>query len=36
MFSPFQVSPLETPYPTAPPPASVRVLTHPLTPVFPP
>jgi hypothetical protein len=39
MFSPFQVSPLETPYPTLPPPASMRVLLHPPThiptPTFP-
>jgi hypothetical protein len=31
MFSPFQVSPSETPYPIFPPPASMRVLPHPPT-----
>jgi hypothetical protein len=36
MFPSFQVSPSETPYPTPLPPASLRVLTHPTTPVFPP
>ena len=29
MFSPFQVSPLETTYPILPLPASMRVLPHP-------
>lgn len=31
MFSPFQVSPSETPYPIPPSPASVTVLLHPPT-----
>jgi hypothetical protein len=31
MLSPFPVSPLENPYPFLPPPASLRVLTHPPT-----
>ena len=30
MFSPFQVSPSETPYPIPPPLASMRVLSHPI------
>jgi hypothetical protein len=34
MFSPFQISPLETLYP--PPPDSMRVLPHPPTPIFTP
>jgi hypothetical protein len=29
MFSTFQASPLETPYPISPPLASIRVLPHP-------
>jgi hypothetical protein len=36
MCSPFQVSPLETPYSIVPPPASMSVTPHPITPVFPP
>jgi hypothetical protein len=36
MFSPFQVSPSEFPYPIPPPPASMRVLPNPLTPILPP
>ena len=36
MFSPFQVSPSETPYPISPPLASKRVLHHPSTPICPP
>ena len=32
MLSPFLVSPLETPYPILPSPASMRVFLHPLTP----
>jgi hypothetical protein len=32
MLSPFQVSPLETPYPIPPPPASMRVFTPPTHP----
>ena len=36
MFSPFQVSSLETPYPILPPPASMRVFHHPPTPILPP
>jgi hypothetical protein len=28
MLSPFQVSPLESPYPILPPPASMRGLPH--------
>jgi hypothetical protein len=35
-YSPFLVSPPETLYPILPPPASVRVLTHPLTHSLPP
>jgi hypothetical protein len=31
MLSPFQVSPLESPYPISPPPASMRVLPYPPT-----
>ena len=31
MLSPFPVSPLETLYPLLPPPASIRVITHPPT-----
>jgi hypothetical protein len=34
MFSPFQVSPEETPYPIPPPPASMKVLPYPPTPAF--
>ena len=29
MFSPFQVSPSEAPYPIPPPPAAMQVLCHP-------
>ena len=36
MFSPFQVSPLENPYPIPTPPASMRVLPQPPTPILPP
>ena len=34
MFSLFQVSPLEIPYPIHPPPASMRVLPEPLAHSF--
>jgi hypothetical protein len=34
VFSPFQVSPSETPYPIPSPPAFMKVLLHPPTPIL--